>query len=417
MAPLRVLICGAGCAGPALAFWLSRAGHTVTVVERSPDLRTSGAQIDLREQGIEVAKRMGLLEKIRDITVDEAGVSFVDERGNQLGVLMANKSGQGVQTLTSEFEIMRGDFVRLVYEETRDRVEYIFGKSVESHEQNEKAVVARFSDGSTREFDILVGADGQGSRIRRSILPEDAPDPYQHFGLHACYFYIPRTESDTNVAQVLATTGGRMIFRRTHSATESHVLLFARDDSPELSSISKASVETQKEIWGRMIADVEGETSERFAREMKASESFYCQEILQVRIPSWNKGRVVLLGDAAYCGSPFSGFGLSASLIGAYILAGEICRNPEEPQVAFKRYEETLRPFMRGVQEGVSPWSISMGMPKSWWGVALMRAVMRTVLFLRIPQLAMRFSSEAKGGWKVPDYPELGNGGNASGSE
>ena len=123
MAPLKVLICGAGCAGPALAFWLSRAGHSVTVIERSPDLRTSGAQIDLREQGIEVAKRMGLLEKIRARTVDEAGLAFVDEKGNQLGAIMANKSGQGRQTFTSDFEIMRGDFVRLMYEETRDQVQ------------------------------------------------------------------------------------------------------------------------------------------------------------------------------------------------------------------------------------------------------------------------------------------------------
>lgn len=413
MAPLKVLICGAGCAGPALAFWLVRAGHAVTVVERSPDLRTSGAQIDLREQGIDIARRMGLLEKIRARTVDEAGVSLVDERGNVLGALMANKSGQGAQSFTSDYEIMRGDFVQLMYEETADRVEYVFGKSVESHEQSEKSVVARFSDGTTGEFDILVGADGQGSRVRKAILPEDAPDPYRRFGLHASIFYVPRAETDTNVAEALATTGGRMIMRRTHSETQSHVVLFARDDSLELSSVRKAPVEEQKEVWGRMFSDVEGQTSERFVKEMKVSENFYCQEAVQVRIPSWSKGRVVLLGDAACCASPFSGFGLSASLIGSYILAGEICRSPEEPCLAFNKYEETLRPFMEGVQNGASP----LWLPKSWWGVGIMRAVIRTVFFLRIPQLLMRFSSGAKDGWVVPDYPELGDVGKKAGSE
>lgn len=409
MAPLKVLICGAGCAGPALAFWLSRAGHHIVVVERSPDLRTTGAQIDLREQGIEVAKRMGLLEEIRRRTVDEAGMSFVDDRGNVLGTIMANKSGQGAQTLTSEFEIMRGDFVRMLYDETKSKVEYIFGATVERHEQKEKTVIAHFSNGTSGEFDILVGADGQGSRTRKAILPEDAPDSYRRFGLHAAYFFIPRAETDTSVAEACCTIGGRMIMRRTHSPTESHVLFFTRDDSAELSSLSKASVETQKEAWNQRFKDIGGQT-DRFLEGMATTEDFYCQEIVQVRTDTWHKGRVVLLGDAAHCSSPFSGFGLSGSLIGAYVLAGEILRQPDAPELAFENYEGTLRPFMEGVQDGVSPFTIGIGMPKSWLGVFIFQSIARLMFFLRIPDLAIWFSGEKKGGWSLPDYPELATG-------
>ncbi|KAI8719692.1 FAD-binding-3 domain-containing protein [Fusarium sp. LHS14.1] len=136
MAPLRVLICGGGCAGPALAFWLARDGHHVTVVERFPALRATGAQIDLREQGIEVVKRMGLLDAVRSRLVDEAGVSFVDSNGKVMGTIMANTSGKGAQSLTSEYEIMRGDLVRLLYDETKDDVNYVFNKTVESFEQD-----------------------------------------------------------------------------------------------------------------------------------------------------------------------------------------------------------------------------------------------------------------------------------------
>lgn len=120
--PLRVLICGGGCAGPALAFWLARSGHRVTVVERFPALRATGAQVDLRGQGIEAVKRMGLLDAVRAKLVDEAGVAFVDRHGKVKGTILANTSGKGAQTLTSEYEIMRGDVVRILYDATKDDV-------------------------------------------------------------------------------------------------------------------------------------------------------------------------------------------------------------------------------------------------------------------------------------------------------
>jgi 2-polyprenyl-6-methoxyphenol hydroxylase-like FAD-dependent oxidoreductase len=113
MVPLKILICGGGFAGPALAYWLSRSGHRVVVVERFTALRTSGAHIDLLAQGIEVVKRMGLLDAIHNSLVDEAGVSLVDAQGNSKTTIMANKSGKGAQSLTSEYEIMREDLVRI----------------------------------------------------------------------------------------------------------------------------------------------------------------------------------------------------------------------------------------------------------------------------------------------------------------
>lgn len=164
---LRVLIAGGGVAGQALAFWLTRGGHRVTVVERFPALRATGAQVDLRGQGIEAVTRMGLLNAVRDRRVDEAGVAFIDSRGRTKATIRANTSGRGRQTLTSEYEIMRGDLVRVLHEATRDDTEYVFGNGVDGFEQDDHRVFARFSDGSRGEFDLLIGADGQGSRIRR----------------------------------------------------------------------------------------------------------------------------------------------------------------------------------------------------------------------------------------------------------
>ena len=405
MARLKILICGGGCGGPALAYWLARGGHQVVVVERFTALRASGAQIDLRAQDIEVVKRMGLLDVISSKLVDEPGTSFVDSQGDVIGTVMANKSGKGAQSFTTEYEIMRGDLVRILYDATKDNVEYIFGKTVERFEQDEEKVVAYFSDNSSDTFDLLVGADGQGSRIRKAILPSDCADPFLRLGLRMAYWFIPRTETDTGIRMSYISPGGRMIMRRTHNSTESQVYFILKDDSKELLDISKASVELQKEFWTQRFHDA-GWQSDRFLQGMKTTENFYCQEVVQVRTDTWHKGRVVLLGDAGYCPSPFSGMGTTASFVGAYVLGGEINRSGEDLPQALASYDEKLRPFVNEIQK-INTFLLRLALPITHWGVAIVYFVARLVCFLGIPDLIARYSPEEKGGWKLPDYPEL----------
>lgn len=405
MSSLKVLICGGGCAGPALAYWLSKCGHKVVVVERFSSLRASGAQIDIRAQGIEVVKRMGLLDVIRSKLVDEVGFSFVDSQGKAKATIMANKSGKGSQSLTSEFEIMRGDLVRLLYDATKEHAEYIFGKQVEYFEQDDQQVVVHFSDGSSDSFDLLVGADGQGSRIRQAILTPTTTDPYKRLNVHIAYYFVPRTEDDTETSHMYLSPGGRLILRRSHNQHETQVYFMVRDRSEELLSLPKAPLEQQKEFWSTRFADA-GWQAPRFLEGMKTTESFYCQEAVQVRIDSWYKGRVVLVGDAAHCASPFSGMGTTGSFVGAYVLAGEINRHSDDLAQAFANYEENLRPLVNELQK-VSPAFLRLFMPETQWGIRVIHFVLGLLCFLRIPDLLSRFSSEEEGGWKLPDYPEL----------
>ena len=405
MAPLKILICGGGCAGPSLAYWLGRAGHHVVVVERFEALRASGAQIDLRAQGIEVVKRMGLLDVIRSKLVDEDGVSLVDSEGNIVGTIMANKSGKGAQSLTSEYEIMRGDLVRILYDATNNNVEYVFGKTVDRFDQDDKQVVAYFSDGSSDTFDLLVGADGQGSRIRKAILPPDSPDPYNRLGVLMAYWFITRTESDSNMRKTYNSPGGRLVMRRSHNPTETQAYFILRDDAKEFGDVPKASIEKQKEFWTQKFRGAGWET-DRFLEGMQTTENFYCQEVVQVCTDTWHKGRVVLLGDAGYCPSPFSGMGTTASFVGSYVLAGEICRNPENLELAFENYDKTLRPFVKEVQK-ISPFMVRLGIPLTEWGIAILHFFSGWLCFFRIPELVARFSKKDKGGWELPDYPEL----------
>ncbi|WP_348647304.1 FAD-dependent oxidoreductase [Aestuariivirga sp. YIM B02566] len=403
---LRILVCGGGIAGPALAYWLARNGNRVVVVERFPALRATGAQVDLRGQGIAAAKRMGLIGAIQSKLVDEAGVSFVDSRGRTKATIMANRSGRGAQSLTSECEIMRGDLVRILYDATKDDVGYVFGKTVERFEQDDHTVLAHFSDGTSDTFDLLVGADGQGSRIRKDILPSDAGDPCLRMGIHMAYWFIPRTPADDgNLRNTYLAPGGRMIMRRSHNLTETQVYFVLRESSEKASAIHRAPLDQQKRFWIERFQDA-GWQIDRFIQGMMTTPNFYSQEVVQVRTGTWYKGRVVLVGDAAHCASPFSGMGVSGSLVGAYVLAGKINRNKANLARAFALCDKTLRPFVNEIQN-VNTSLLRLGMPKSRFGISVFLALTGLAARLRIPDLVARLSPDDRdGGWRLPDYAD-----------
>ncbi|MEE1838744.1 MULTISPECIES: FAD-dependent monooxygenase [unclassified Streptomyces] len=401
---LRVLVAGAGVAGQAVAFWLARGGHRVTVAERFPALRASGAQVDLRGQGIEAVDRMGLLNTVRGQLVDEAGVAFVDARGNRKATIMANTSGKGRQTLTSEYEIMRGDLVRILHDATKDDTAYVFGNGVDGFDQDEHHVTAHFSDGNSGRYDLLVAADGQGSRLRRALLPQGA-DPYRRLGIHTAYWFVPRIASDSNIRDTCMVPGGRQIMRRSHNATETQVYFVLREESAEASAIHRAPVERQQEFWADRFRDA-GWQTERFVEGMTTSPFFHSQEIVQVRTDTWSKGRVVLAGDAAHCASPYSGMGISGGLVGAYVLAGEINRHTDDLPTALAHYDRVLRPFVSEIQAEVNPRLLRVGMPMNQHAISAFQRATALACFFRIPGLVARFAKEDRGGdWQLPAYP------------
>ncbi|KAK4234010.1 hypothetical protein C8A03DRAFT_47562 [Achaetomium macrosporum] len=434
--PLRVLISGAGIAGPALALHLSRLPAplkcTTTVVERHPTLRSSGQQIDLRGQGIDAMRAAGIEAAVRARVVDEPGLAFIDRRGGKTqAYFAANKSGKGAQSFSAEWEIMRGDMCEILYEATvgLEGVKYVFGTSVEEFTQGtggKGPVRVRFSDGSEGEFDLLVGCDGLGSKIRRRMFSDGRPDGLRPIGMLAAFYTVPHREGDPAYATIMPLPGRRHVITRRDRPDCLRVYLGVHGESPygpELSKVLKSggTLAEKKDAWVKAFGPDAHNTYQlqRFLDGLNSPEAddFYTVEYAQVRLDNWSEGRVVLVGDAGYCPAPITGFGTSLALAGAYVLAGEIARACGRAQgegspwdnipAALAAYETTLRPLVDHVQDINIERRTKLFLPGSAWGISLMNWIAWLIATLRIDRLATRFMSDDRGPWKLPEYPEL----------
>ncbi|KAJ5783400.1 uncharacterized protein N7518_009077 [Penicillium psychrosexuale] len=397
MAPKKILISGAGITGNSLAFWLSKLGHNVTIVERFPSLRASGLQIDLRSHGIEVMKRMGLEDAFKAHSIPERKC---------LG-------------FSTKYEIMRGDLCRIIYDLSKSRAKYIFGTSIESYEDNdkEKTINVRFANATEDTFDLVIGADGQGSRTRKMMLGREAPDAFRPLnGRYIGYFTFPQPikEGEGYVATMYSAPGGRGIMLRRHNAQEIQAYLGGQTNSEQLKEHLRGDVAEQKEALKEMIQGA-GWRADEILGYLKDSKNFYCERLGMVKMPHWSRGRVALVGDAAYCPPVMTGMGTTSGIVGAYVLAGEIGRHCGEPaekgngslMAAIQAYEQTFRPFINQVQAGVAEdeglWDKISG---TAFGIALGNYLMGAASLLRLDVLS-KFSTDPVKNWKLPTYKEL----------
>jgi 2-polyprenyl-6-methoxyphenol hydroxylase-like FAD-dependent oxidoreductase len=412
MAKLKILICGGGLAGNTLAFWLTRQQHDVTVLEKFPDLRLTGLQIDIRGHGVEVMKRMGLEKAFLAHAVQEQGLEFVNSSGTRKAYFPANRSGQGLQSFTTEHEIMRGDFCRIVHDAVQGRARYVFGKTVQSFEQKGEAVEVVYSDGQKGEFDLVVGADGQWSSTRSMMLGPGAPDPVTFLGVYIAYFTAPlqQREGEEYNGTIYVAPDKRVMFTRRHRPDQIQVYLMSQDRSERMQNARKNGVEEEKAAFVEAFRGA-GWRTDQFLQWLEESDDFYCEKLSTVKLPSWSDGRVTLLGDAGYCPSAATGMGTTSAIVGAYVLAGEIgkhCGGSGTKQAlpsALKSYDQKFRPFMEQVQEGINPESgYWTKIPTSPLGIAILNFVLGLAAFFRLDAFAKLIASEDVKGWSLPDY-------------
>lgn len=406
MAPLKVLISGGGIAGPAAALWLSRLGHSCTVLERFPDLRAAGQQVDIRGQAIEAVRRMGILEEFREHVVDEEGLQFVDTNGNVRAFLGRNDSGQGRQSFSSEYEIMRGDLCKILYNATKQKTIYRFGTSIDSFQNGKDKVSVRLSDGSEGKYDLVIAADGQGSRIRRTMFHglED-PVTTRYLGLNGCFYGIKRKSGDENVGTVCLATGRRIMFTRWHSKDYGQAYLFSMADTEMFSNAMKKGNSEKKKAFAESFEDA-GWQAPRLIEAMNEADDFYAEPTLQIRSSRWSQGRIVLLGDAGYAPSPLTGMGTSLALIGACVLSGEIAKHGNDVPRALAAYDETLRPFVNQSQK-IAPGIPALAYPRTSLGINVIYGLLGLVTKLKIDKALRSILPEDRGKWRIPDYANL----------
>ncbi|TWU77403.1 hypothetical protein ED733_006323 [Metarhizium rileyi] len=425
--PLNVLIVGAGVAGPALANLLQRSdvNYNITVVERFPELRTAGQQIDLKTHGVKVLRKMDLLDSIKSHCVNETGLEVLDTSGKQIALFGVSPSSEQRPGLTSEYEIMRGDAVRVLYdasleqnsrlkESAKDgRLTYEFGNSVTDLTQSDDSVHVTFSNGKRRQYDLVVAADGQGSRTRRLAFGQKTSDEaFKSVGIHGAYYSIPKSEGDGTLAKGVSAPGRRMIITRPSGRAVTQVLLYMKD-SKQLAQIYKEPIEKQKEFFTVAYQGAGWET-DRILSGMKTAKDFYAHELGQIKMKTLHTGRVVLLGDAGYCPTPFTGMGAAGCLVGAYILAGELARHPNNVTKALEMYEQTVQAPVDEFQTLRGP-GLDFFFPSSHLGVWFLRNILWAASKLE-QIISQRRSNQPvaedkkpmkNGGWRLPVYPEL----------
>jgi 2-polyprenyl-6-methoxyphenol hydroxylase-like FAD-dependent oxidoreductase len=354
---MRVLISGGGIAGPALAFWLHRAGADVTVVERAAGPRPGGHAVDVRGVARGVVERMGLMPAIDENRVDERGIALVAADGRRMAEMSADLfGGEGI---VAEIEIARGDLARILYEATAADSTYRFGDRIAALEQDADGVDVTFASGDTGRYDIVVGADGVHSAVRALAFGPDE-EFVRGLGGYVAYFTVPDPGDLENWFLMYNAPGGRVALLRPDRHGTAMASLAFRTDR-RLGRLEPG--EQQRIIADRMAGA--GWKVASLVAEMPAASDFFFDEISRVHVDRWWRGRVVLLGDAGYCGSPLAGLGTSMSLTGAYVLAGELA-TAAGPERAFASYQEQMAAYVKAGLElppgGIRGWAPDSGL-------------------------------------------------------
>ena len=378
MARQRLLICGAGVAGSVLAFWLAKADYDIVVIERSRVDQKLGQGIEIEEPATEVIRQMGLLDELEQVRTSEAGFKLYDEASRCWA-----KFDVGGVSPTGSLEMMRGDLTQVLYKAAAEHpnVEYRYQTTIEAVEQSDDKVTVHMTDRQSQttkieDFDFVIGADGAKSRTRRLMM--DETDCYKPVGAFVTYFSIPKQDGDLPYSKLCHFSKRRVVWLRpiSEASEATSVYLIHVGERPALREAG-SDRQKQRDAMAETFADCGWETP-RVIKQMMHAENFYFDELVQVKLPCWSKGRVSLLGDAAWAPTPFTGQGNQLAIIGAWVLAQEMSK--DRTPTAFQAYERRLRKYVQECQDiplgGHAP---KLLCPESSAGILMVRIVLMGV--------------------------------------
>jgi 2-polyprenyl-6-methoxyphenol hydroxylase-like FAD-dependent oxidoreductase len=393
-----ILISGASIAGPALAYWLRQRGFSPTVVERAPAPRPGGQAVDLRGAGRTVVERMGLMDRVRAVGLDQRGIAFVDAKGRTKAYMPADAfGGEGI---VSEIEVLRGDLGQVLYEATAGDTEYLFDDTITALDQDDTGVSVTFEKAAPRRFGLVVGADGLHSAVRGLAFgPESAC--VRPIGCYTAWFTAPADFDLGGWFLMHNAPGGRVASARPGRLPGEVKAGLSFRSAPL--RYDRRDLAAQRELLARAFAGVGWETP-RLLAAMRTAPDFCFDSMGQVRLDQWSAGRAVLLGDAGYSPTPLTGLGTSLALVGAYVLAGELERSHGDHVAAFGRYEEVMRPYVARGQE-FPPGGVAGFAPNRQAMIRMRMISMRWMTHW--PMRALIAAQFAKAGdIALPDYPQ-----------
>ena len=354
---LNVLVSGASFAGLSTAFWMNRLGYRVTVVEIGKDLKTGGSPVDIKEGTVDIVKRMGLLERIQASSLKAKAIDFLDVDGVRIAKMPAQAGDP--QDSNPEYEIERDTLLHMMFEEVKGDVEFIFDDSIERVDESADEVAVTFKSGKQRSFSFLFGCDGNHSSVRRMCFGEESA--YSYFLQN--YFSITIVDKlliSEDTAQMYNVPGKVVMLNAYNNKTD---IIFCFHSEKEI----PYSYRDQEEQRGIILQEFssEGWRTRELLEEWIRCTGFYFDKMCQIRMPSWTKGRVALVGDAAYCASPAAGMGGSLAIVGATALADAFQKHPGNFEAAFQEYNDSLRPFVEDVQAQAVNLGLELFLPSS----------------------------------------------------
>ncbi|OBI05457.1 monooxygenase [Mycobacterium sp. E2462] len=343
---MRILISGAGIAGLSTAIDLGADGHDVTIVERATHLRVNGSPIDIRGDSIAVAGKMGVLDRIRAHRVDMTErVQFVDSDGT----VVAEPPPDLINDSADDIEIPREDLTTILYDSLGPSTRLRFGESIAALGDDGAGVDVRFASGARERYDVVVGADGMHSAVRRFAFGPERKF-LRHLGFYVALGALPGY-TPTGRENPMYNFPGHLAGIAAYNDKALAVLMFRS----RWLDYDYHDLAAQKRLLADAFAGHDEWRIPELVSAAVADPELYFDSVSQIHMDAWHLGRVVLVGDAAHCASPLSGRGTSLALMGAWFLARALRDHPGDIERAFEQYERDQRPHADRCQATAAP--------------------------------------------------------------
>ena len=324
----RVIISGAGIAGLTCAIWLGINGFNPIIIEKSPSIRAHGYIVSLSHESFRLASELGILEKLCNRGAGIKESCYYDKNKTPMLSLDYQNLFAGLDIV----QIMRDELETVLYEEAKDLCEFRFDNSLTKIDQDQNKVYIELKDGTADTCDVLIGADGLHS-VTRSLTFTESEVEKRYMGIFSSAYRLPNVLGISNRFENHMEQKRYMCVYTTGANDLACVFIWKSNalEAPKSKvrvSVLSDAFEGSSDATMEVISNAPG------------GESIYMDPLIQIRMQSWNKGNVVLLGDAAHCLTLLSGQGASTAFWGASVLAKQLIENNAD--IAFDRYHSVL---------------------------------------------------------------------------